>query len=199
MVVFRGGGIGVCLLAESLATLASAQGTKPDTSGLSSDSLSSITSVPRTEQKPSEVVSGVCINTNLNTRPSSLDNLAVLMRTVPGHVAGRVDGSKCAIISECLADGMLHLLDVRTLFASPTSVVNWDVHGTSLEDIDRLEVIRAPSATRWGRKAVSGVVNMTNKKAIDTVQRVPAEVERLEPKVAAAQARLEIPCGEVVR
>ncbi|MEN6604113.1 MAG: TonB-dependent receptor, partial [Bryobacteraceae bacterium] len=46
--------------------------------------------------------------------------------------------------------------------------VYWDAQELLLEDVERIEVLRGPSATAWGPRAANGVVNIITKKAAET-------------------------------
>ena len=48
------------------------------------------------------------------------------------------------------------------------SGVYWNANDIVLEDVDRVEVIRAPGATLWGVNAVNGVINIITNDAADT-------------------------------
>jgi iron complex outermembrane receptor protein len=60
------------------------------------------------------------------------------------------------------------LQDGRSIYTPLFSGVFWDVQGTMLEDIDRIEVIRGPGASLWGANAVNGVINIITKSAKET-------------------------------
>jgi iron complex outermembrane recepter protein len=154
--------------------VASAQSSAPDLSNMSLEELTSIqiTSVARKEQKLSEAAAAIFVITSEEIRRSGLDNVAELLRTVPGLDVAEIDANKWSIASRGLGerypDNLLVLLDGRTLYSPLTGSVSWDVQETMLEDVERIEVIRGPGATLWGANAVNGVVNIITRKASDT-------------------------------
>ena len=56
------------------------------------------------------------------------------------------------------------LIDGRSLYTSLFSGVNWDEQNLSLENIERIEVIRGPGGSMWGANAVNGVINIITRK-----------------------------------
>lgn len=59
-------------------------------------------------------------------------------------------------------------LDGRNLFTPFFSGVAWDMQGTLLEDVDRIEVVRGPAGALWGNYAMNGFINIETKPAWDT-------------------------------
>ncbi|MCH9638824.1 MAG: TonB-dependent receptor, partial [Betaproteobacteria bacterium] len=60
------------------------------------------------------------------------------------------------------------LIDGRSVYNPLFAGVQWEQLDTLMEDIDRIEVIRGPSAAVWGANAVNGVINVITKKAAET-------------------------------
>ncbi|MEX2353468.1 MAG: Plug domain-containing protein, partial [Gammaproteobacteria bacterium] len=58
-----------------------------------------------------------------------------------------------------IGNKLLVLFDGRTVYTPMFSGVFREMQDTSLEDIDRVEVISGPGATLWGANAVNGVIN----------------------------------------
>ncbi len=87
----------------------------------------------------------------------------------PGLQVAQIDGNKWAISARGFngrfANKLLVLMDGRTLYTPAFSGVFWDVQGTDLETIERIEIIRGPGATLWGSNAVNGVINIITKAA----------------------------------
>ena len=91
---------------------------------------------------------------------------------MPGILVAREATGEWAIsirgFNDKHANKLLVLMDGRTLYSPLYGGVEWDVHDTMLEDIDRIEVIRGPGAALWGANAVNGVINIITKPAADT-------------------------------
>src|SRR5206468_11432390 len=70
--------------------------------------------------------------------------------------------------NDVFANKLLVMQDGRSIYTPLFSGVFWDVQGTLLEDIDRIEVVRGPGATLWGANAVNGVINIITRTAKDS-------------------------------
>ena len=66
------------------------------------------------------------------------------------------------------ANKLLVMIDGRIEYSPLFSGVFWNMLDYTLEDIERIEVIRGPGGAMWGANAVNGVVNVITKKASDT-------------------------------
>src|SRR3989441_12399997 len=102
-------------------------------------------------------------------RRSGALSIPEALRLVPGMEAARLDSSQWAIsargFNDVFANKLLVLQDGRSIYTPLFSGVFWDVQGTMLEDLDRIEVIRGPGATLWGANAVNGVINIMSRSA----------------------------------
>ena len=77
-------------------------------------------------------------------------------------------------------------MDGRTLYSPLYAGVEWDVHDTMIEDIDRIEIIRGPGASLWGANAVNGVINIITKHG----RRHPWRTRHLSASAHSRRARL---------
>jgi iron complex outermembrane recepter protein len=131
-----------------------------------------VTSVSKKERPLGTSPAAVFVLTHEDIRRSGLTSLPEVLRLVPGMHVARLDGSKWAVSARGFngryANKLLVLVDGRTVYSPLSSGVFWDEVDTSLEDIDRIEVIRGPGATMWGANAVNGVVNVITKAAGST-------------------------------
>jgi iron complex outermembrane receptor protein len=59
-------------------------------------------------------------------------------------------------------------VDGRNAYTPTFGGVFWDTLAMSLDNIERIEVIRGPGGSIWGENAVNGVVNIIQKKAEET-------------------------------
>lgn len=131
-----------------------------------------VTSVSKQEQKLSEAASAVFVITAEDIRKSNATDIPDLLRMVPGMDVAQIDASTWAISARGFngrfANGLLVLLDGRSVYTPTTGGVFWDVLGVPLDDIERIEVIRGPGASIWGDNAVNGVINIITKPASQT-------------------------------
>jgi iron complex outermembrane receptor protein len=66
------------------------------------------------------------------------------------------------------ANKLLVMVDGRIEYSPLFSGAFWNMLDYTLEDIDRIEVIRGPGATLWGANAVNGVINIVTRHSRDT-------------------------------
>ncbi|MDB6130654.1 MAG: ligand-gated TonB-dependent outer rane channel, partial [Verrucomicrobiales bacterium] len=131
-----------------------------------------VISVNNSPQKLSSIPAAVSVLTQDEIRRSGATSIAEALRLVPGLDVARVDSHTWAISSrgfnDVFANKLLVMVDGRTVYTPLFSGVYWDVQDTVLEDIDQIEVVRGPGASRWGANAVDGVINIITKKTRDT-------------------------------
>ena len=147
---------------------------QPDLTELPIETLLQIevTSVARKVEKLSESPAAISVITQDDIRRFGATSIPEALRLAPGLEVARLDANQWAIsargFNDVFANKLLVLQDGRSIYTPLFSGVFWDVQGTMLEDIDRIEVIRGPGATLWGANAVNGVINISTKSAKDT-------------------------------
>jgi iron complex outermembrane receptor protein len=123
-------------------------------------------------QKLSETPAALFVLTQEDIRRAGITSIPEALRMVPGLQVARIHSSQWAIsargLNEQFASKLLVMIDGRTVYSPLRSQVNWDVQGTLIENIERIEVIRGPGASLWGANAVNGVINIITKSAKDT-------------------------------
>jgi iron complex outermembrane receptor protein len=146
-----------------------------DSSTLSLERLTTIdvSSVARRDQQLYKTPSAVFVVTQSDIRRSGADNIPELLRIVPGVQVAQIEGSKWAVsvrgFNGEYANKMLVMIDGRSIYNMVWSDTYWDMYEISIDDIERIEVIRGPGATMWGANAVNGVINIITKKAKKTI------------------------------
>lgn len=135
-----------------------------------------VTSVSKKSQKIADAAAAVHVITQDDIRRSGVTSIPEALRMAPGVQVARIDSNKWAVTSRGFngrfANKLLVLMDGRSLYTPYFLGVYWEVQDTSLEDIDRIEVIRGPGAALWGANAVNGVINIITKPAEKTVETV---------------------------
>lgn len=145
-----------------------------DLTELSIEELMSIevTSVSKRAEAISRAAAAIYVLTQEDLRRSGVTSLPDALRLVPGVQVARATSSIWAISARGFngrfANKLLVLIDGRSVYTPLFSGVFWDVQGTLLEDVDRIEVIRGPGAALWGANAVNGVINVITKRAAET-------------------------------
>lgn len=123
-----------------------------------------VVTASRYGQSPLDAPSTVTILTGEDLRQSGATNLPEVLRRVAGVdvmelASGQPDVSIRGFNRE-LSNKVLVLVDGRSVYLDFLGTVLWSTLPTTLEAIDRIEVIRGPGSAVYGANAVSGVVNI---------------------------------------
>jgi iron complex outermembrane receptor protein len=151
-----------------------AQSVAPDLSELSIEDLMNIevTSASRREQRVADIAAAVFVITQDDIHRSGMTTIPDVLRLVPGVQVAQINSNKWAVtvrgFNGLYANKLLVLVDGRSLYTRFFSGVFWDAEDVMLDDVDRIEVIRGPSAAMWGANAVNGVINIVTKSPADT-------------------------------
>jgi iron complex outermembrane receptor protein len=132
-----------------------------------------ITSVSKTGEPLSDAAAAVYVITREEILHSGARSLPDILRLAPNLQVAQITSSTFAITARGFngpaASKLLVLIDGRSVYTPYHSGVSWDVQDVLPEDIERIEVISGPGATLWGANAVNGVINITTRKAGETV------------------------------
>lgn len=132
-----------------------------------------VTSVSKQKQPLSNSPAAIYVVTSESIRRSGATSIPQALRDVPGLHVAQIDSQKWAIGSRGFNgrynNKLLVLMDGRVLYSPEFSGVYWEVQDTLMADIERIEVIRGPSAALWGANAVNGVINIITKHTADTL------------------------------
>lgn len=130
--------------------------------------LSVVTS-SRQEQKISDVSAAISVITSADIQRSGASSIPQLLRMVPGVDVYEVAGNEWAVgirgAPGRLNSKVLILVDGQNMHNPFYSGTRWGSLLYSLDDIDRIEVIRGSAAVIWGMNAVNGVINIITKSA----------------------------------
>lgn len=131
-----------------------------------------VTSISKKPQRLATAAAAAFVITQEDIRRSGATTIPDLLRMVPGVQVAQIDANKWAVsirgFNGRFANKLLVLQDGRSIYTPLFSGVYWEHQQTPLEDIERIEVIRGPSAALWGANAVNGVINIITKHAGDT-------------------------------
>ncbi len=131
-----------------------------------------VRTVSRRGEKWTEAAAAVFVITGDEIRRSGAKTLPEALRYVPGLQAAQINSSQWAIsvrgFNSQYSNKTLVLIDGRSVYSPLTGGVAWEFQDLSLDDIERIEVVRGPGATLWGANAVNGVVNVITKAASAT-------------------------------
>jgi len=128
-----------------------------------------VISVSKKPEKLSQSAAAIFVITQEDIRRSGATSFPELLRMVPGIQVARQGSDAWQISSRGLSGtreaGLL--IDVR-LDGCSLATDNLQAVDIVLGNIERIEVIRGPTSSIWGTKAVSGLINIITKHAKDT-------------------------------
>jgi iron complex outermembrane receptor protein len=165
------------LLGSLLCGAAPQQPPPADPKGLADASIEElmnieVTSVSKKSQRLSSTAASVFVINAEDIRRSGITVLPELLRLAPGVQVARVASGSWAIairgFNDAYSNKLLVLIDGRSVYNEFYSGVFWDALNISVDDIERIEVIRGPGAAMWGTNAVNGVINIITKSAKTT-------------------------------
>ena len=101
---------------------------------------------------------------------SGAREVSELFRLVPGMLTGSKDGSTQTVSYHLLADEysrrMQVLIDGRSVYTPAWGGVDWADMPLTIEDIERIEVLRGPDSASYGSNSFLGVINIITREAV---------------------------------
>jgi iron complex outermembrane receptor protein len=95
---------------------------------------------------------------------SGFRNIPDLFKLVPGMYVSYYKGSQAIVSYHGATDQfsrrMQVLIDGRSVYMSPNNTVDWANLPITIDDIERIEVIRGPAAASYGANSTQGVINI---------------------------------------
>ena len=114
-----------------------------------------VTTVSREESSVGQSAAAIFVVTPEMIRRSGATSIPELLRMVPGVSVGHIDSSKWGVavrgFNDRFANKLLVQVDGRTVYTPVNGGVYWDTVDYPFGDIERIEVIRGPGASVWGR------------------------------------------------
>ena len=131
-----------------------------------------ISSAARKIQQVHDVPAAVFVISRDEIERSGARSIPEALRLAPGVEVARIANDRWAVsirgFNGRFANKLLVLKDGRSIYSPLFSGVLWEAEDALLSDIERIEVIRGPSAAMWGSNAVNGVINLISRHAADT-------------------------------
>ena len=132
-----------------------------------------ITTLGRTEHAVVDYPAAATVLSNEDIERTGATSLAETLRNVPGLQVARIDAFDYAIsirgFNDNTSNKLLVVADGRSLRDGTFSGTNWSMHEMILADLERIEVLRGPSASLWGANAMNGFINDVSKSARATL------------------------------
>ncbi len=131
------------------------------------DELPVVLSVSRLSQPMNEAPAAVTVIDQDMIRASGFRDLPDLLRLVPGFSVAYTRDNTWAIGYHGMADAFSRrfqvLVDGRSIYSAAYGAVNWGELPLSIDDIERIEVVRGPNAASYGANAFLAVINIVTK------------------------------------
>ncbi len=123
-----------------------------------------VVSVSKKPEVAFKAAAAVSVITADDIRRCRALSIPEILRLVPGVHVAQIDALRWAItargFNSRFANKLQVLIDGRSIYSPMFSGTYWEAGEISVEDIERIEVIRGPGATLWGANAVNGVINI---------------------------------------
>lgn len=123
-----------------------------------------VTTVTKRTQSYKDSAAAIHIITQEDIRRSGATVLPEVLDLAPGVNTGRINSFLWGVTARGLlsqyAEKLLVMVDGRSVYHPYLSGVFWESMLPSLNEIERIEVIRGPGASIWGANAVNGIINI---------------------------------------
>jgi outer membrane cobalamin receptor len=126
-----------------------------------------VVTATRTDKDPQDVTQSVSVITNEEIRETGATDVATAIQDVTGvHISGfGTPGSVASLnIRGAYSSQILVLLDGIRMNSSRDGGFDLSLIPVSVEDIERIEIVRGPGSALYGSDAVGGVINIITKK-----------------------------------
>lgn len=128
-----------------------------------------VESAARRAQRIEQSPSAITVITADDIRQSGLTNLPDILTMAPGLHNIQISATDQNVgirgFAREVSNRILVLIDGRSVYTDFFGTVLWDAFPISIEDIQRIEIIRGPGSTLYGANAFTGVINITTRKA----------------------------------
>jgi iron complex outermembrane receptor protein len=130
--------------------------------------LPDVWSATRTLRSPLDVPNEVTVITADDIRRSGATSIVELLETVPSLEVMRVSRADANIsargFNPLVSSRVLAMIDGRSVFIDFMGMVFWESLNVTLQEIDRIEVIRGPGSVLYGANALMGIINIITKR-----------------------------------
>jgi len=128
-----------------------------------------VVTASRTAQSPLDAPNSTSIITEQDIRLSGITKLPELLRRLAGVDIMEVTGAQAEVslrgFNQRLSNKVLVLIDGRSVYIDLLGATLWPAISISVEDVDRIEVVRGPGSALYGADAFNGVINIITKAA----------------------------------
>jgi len=128
-----------------------------------------VLSASRLSQPLSEAPNAMSVIDRKMITASGFRSIPDLFKLVPGMYVSYYKGGQAIVSyhgsSDQYARRMQVLIDGRSVYMAPASTVDWANLPITIDDIERIEVIRGPAAASHGANSTQGVISITTRDA----------------------------------
>ncbi len=128
------------------------------------DDLPVVLSASRLYQSTLEAPAAVSVIDRQALVASGARKLADVLRLVPGFHVGYLNGNSTVVayhgLSDFYARRMQVLVDGVSIYGPLLGGVDWNMLPLTMEDVERIEVVRGPNAVTFGANAFLAVINI---------------------------------------
>ncbi|MDD5385520.1 MAG: TonB-dependent receptor [Gallionella sp.] len=152
-----------------------------------------VLSASRMSQPISETPNAMTVIDRNMIVASGARNIADVFKLVPGMYVGYVNGHTPIVAyrgsTDAFARRMQVLVDGRSIYLPLAGQVDWAELPVDIADIERIEVVRGPSAASHGSNSVQGVINILTRQA-SGVPKTQVSASRGDAGISDVSARL---------
>ncbi len=152
-----------------------------------------VLSASRLSQPISETPNAMTVIDRKMIAASGFRNIADVFKLVPGMYVGYHNGHTPIVSyrgnTDAYARRMQVLVDGRSIYLPLSGQVDWAEFPLDIGDIERIEVVRGPSAASRGSNSVQGVINILTRQASAGSQS-QASVRRGDAGISDVSARM---------
>ena len=142
-----------------------------DSTDLFGDELPTVLSATRLKQPQAETPASVTIIDRQLIEASGARNIVEALRLVPGMNIGYLSGNTPEVSIHGLHTDFSRrlqvLVDGRSVFKPGLSRVLWGNLTLSIDDVERIEVVRGPNTVTYGANSFLGVINIISRHPSD--------------------------------
>jgi outer membrane receptor for ferrienterochelin and colicin len=126
-----------------------------------------VVTASRAAQSPLDAPNSTSIITEQDIRLSGITKIPELLRRLAGVDIMEVTGAQTEVslrgFNQRLSNKVLVLVDGRSVYIDLLGATLWAAVSISVEDIERIEVVRGPGSALYGADAFNGVINIITK------------------------------------
>ena len=159
------------LLHSLVVGLAAAQSEETSPELMLFEDIPKLVAATRTERSVRDVPSAVSVISADEIRASGATSLQQLLQTVPGLDFMQITRGDLNVASRGFvaptSTSLLVMIDERSVYLDFFGITLWEHLNVTLQDIERIEIVRGPGSALYGANAFAGTINIVTRRARD--------------------------------